>query len=57
MPRRWWRSQFLSLDLSKRYLDWAAENFRLNGLATAPHRLQRADCREWLRERRRSSSI
>ena len=39
----------LSLDLSNGYLDWAADNFRLNGLAKAPHRLQRADCREWLR--------
>ncbi len=40
----------LSLDLSNRYLDWAAENFKLNGLAPAAHRLQRVDCLEWLRE-------
>jgi 23S rRNA (guanine2445-N2)-methyltransferase / 23S rRNA (guanine2069-N7)-methyltransferase len=39
----------LSLDLSNSYLDWAADNFRLNALKEADHRLQRADCREWLR--------
>jgi 23S rRNA (guanine2445-N2)-methyltransferase / 23S rRNA (guanine2069-N7)-methyltransferase len=39
----------VSVDLSNRYLDWAAENFRLNGLDPARHRLVRADCREWLR--------
>jgi 23S rRNA (guanine2445-N2)-methyltransferase / 23S rRNA (guanine2069-N7)-methyltransferase len=39
----------VSVDLSNRYLDWAAENFRLNGMNAAQHRLQRADCREWLR--------
>ena len=39
----------LSLDLSNGYLDWAAQNFALNGLDRAQHRLERADCREWLR--------
>jgi 23S rRNA (guanine2445-N2)-methyltransferase / 23S rRNA (guanine2069-N7)-methyltransferase len=39
----------LSLDLSNGYLDWAAENFRLNGMKPENHRLERADCREWLR--------
>jgi 23S rRNA (guanine2445-N2)-methyltransferase / 23S rRNA (guanine2069-N7)-methyltransferase len=39
----------LSIDLSNRYLDWAAQNFALNGLEPARHRLERADCREWLR--------
>jgi 23S rRNA (guanine2445-N2)-methyltransferase / 23S rRNA (guanine2069-N7)-methyltransferase len=39
----------LSLDLSNSYLDWAAENFKLNGLEPSNHRLERADCREWLR--------
>jgi len=39
----------LSLDLSNNYLDWAAENFKLNGLPPASHRLERADCNEWLR--------
>jgi len=39
----------LSLDLSNGSLDWAAQNFALNGLDRAQHRLERADCREWLR--------
>jgi len=38
----------LSIDLSNSYLDWAAQNFALNGLDAAQHRLERADCREWL---------
>ena len=40
----------VSVDLSNTYLDWAAQNLRLNGLDTARHQLLRADCREWLRE-------
>jgi 23S rRNA (guanine2445-N2)-methyltransferase / 23S rRNA (guanine2069-N7)-methyltransferase len=40
----------VSIDLSNSYLDWAADNFKLNGLDPAQHRLVRADCREWLRE-------
>ena len=43
-------SSTVSVDLSNSYLDWAAANFKLNGLDPAQHRLQRADCREWLRE-------
>jgi 23S rRNA (guanine2445-N2)-methyltransferase / 23S rRNA (guanine2069-N7)-methyltransferase len=39
----------LSLDLSNSYLDWAAENFKLNAMPADRHRLERADCREWLR--------
>jgi 23S rRNA (guanine2445-N2)-methyltransferase / 23S rRNA (guanine2069-N7)-methyltransferase len=39
----------LSIDLSNNYLDWAGQNFALNGLDAAQHRLERADCREWLR--------
>ncbi|HEX4377825.1 MAG TPA: hypothetical protein VHZ99_11805, partial [Steroidobacteraceae bacterium] len=33
---------------SNSYLEWAAENFRLNGMSRS-HRLERADCLEWLR--------
>jgi 23S rRNA (guanine2445-N2)-methyltransferase / 23S rRNA (guanine2069-N7)-methyltransferase len=43
-------SSTVSVDLSNSYLDWAAANFKLNGLDPAQHRLQRADCREWLHE-------
>ena len=39
----------LSIDLSNHYLQWAEENFRLNGLDGSRHRLERADCLEWLR--------
>jgi 23S rRNA (guanine2445-N2)-methyltransferase / 23S rRNA (guanine2069-N7)-methyltransferase len=38
-----------SLDLSNSYLDWAAANFKLNAMQPDAHRLERADCREWLR--------
>jgi 23S rRNA (guanine2445-N2)-methyltransferase / 23S rRNA (guanine2069-N7)-methyltransferase len=38
----------LSIDLSNSYLDWAAQNFALNGLDAEQHRLERADCRAWL---------
>ncbi len=40
----------LSLDLSNRYLDWAQQNLALNALDSRAHRLERADCREWLRQ-------
>jgi 23S rRNA (guanine2445-N2)-methyltransferase / 23S rRNA (guanine2069-N7)-methyltransferase len=49
--------QTLSIDLSNRYLDWAAENFRLNGLAPEQHRLERADCREWLLAASRGGAV
>jgi 23S rRNA (guanine2445-N2)-methyltransferase / 23S rRNA (guanine2069-N7)-methyltransferase len=39
----------LSLDMSNPYLEWAHRNFELNGLDPARHRLERADCLEWLR--------
>ncbi|MFI4890362.1 MAG: bifunctional 23S rRNA (guanine(2069)-N(7))-methyltransferase RlmK/23S rRNA (guanine(2445)-N(2))-methyltransferase RlmL [Steroidobacterales bacterium] len=37
-----------SVDLSNTYLEWAHDNLLLNGLDGAQHRLQRADCLEWL---------
>jgi 23S rRNA (guanine2445-N2)-methyltransferase / 23S rRNA (guanine2069-N7)-methyltransferase len=39
----------LSLDMSNTYLDWAQRNFVLNGLDPTRHRLQRADCLDWLK--------
>jgi 23S rRNA (guanine2445-N2)-methyltransferase / 23S rRNA (guanine2069-N7)-methyltransferase len=39
----------LSLDMSNTYLDWAQRNFALNGLDGARHRLERADCLDWLK--------
>jgi 23S rRNA (guanine2445-N2)-methyltransferase / 23S rRNA (guanine2069-N7)-methyltransferase len=41
-------SSSLSIDLSDRYLAWAEHNYALNGLDLRSHRLERADCREWL---------
>jgi 23S rRNA (guanine2445-N2)-methyltransferase / 23S rRNA (guanine2069-N7)-methyltransferase len=37
-----------SIDLSKTYLDWAAQNLALNGLQGSRHTLLRADCNQWL---------
>ena len=45
----------LSVDLSSTYLDWAAENYRVNALTRADHELLRADCREWLAAARAAS--
>ncbi|MCB1745237.1 MAG: bifunctional 23S rRNA (guanine(2069)-N(7))-methyltransferase RlmK/23S rRNA (guanine(2445)-N(2))-methyltransferase RlmL, partial [Gammaproteobacteria bacterium] len=40
----------VSVDLSASYLDWAAHNFRLNGIDSRRHRLVAADCLRWLDE-------
>jgi 23S rRNA (guanine2445-N2)-methyltransferase / 23S rRNA (guanine2069-N7)-methyltransferase len=40
----------VSVDLSNTYLEWAEQNLLLNGLAGPQHRLQRADCLEWLEQ-------
>jgi 23S rRNA (guanine2445-N2)-methyltransferase / 23S rRNA (guanine2069-N7)-methyltransferase len=37
----------VSVDLSNTYLEWAAQNYQLNGLSTR-HELVRADARAWL---------
>src|SRR5262249_35668972 len=41
-------SQTTSVDLSGKYLDWAARNLRLNGFDPALHERVRADACEWL---------
>lgn len=46
-------SQTVTVDMSKTYLDWAARNLALNGVATEENRLVQADCMAWLGERRR----
>ena len=38
-----------SIDMSRRYIDWAKKNLALNGLSEATHELVRADCLQWLR--------
>lgn len=37
-----------TVDLSNTYLDWAARNFELNGLAPDVHEIVRADCMVWI---------
>jgi len=38
----------LTVDMSRTYLDWARRNLELNGLGTAAHVFERADCIAWL---------
>lgn len=45
-----------SVDMSATYLEWAHRNLTLNGLDQRRHRLERADCREWLRAAARAAS-
>jgi 23S rRNA (guanine2445-N2)-methyltransferase / 23S rRNA (guanine2069-N7)-methyltransferase len=40
----------LSVDMSRTYLDWAAANLELNGLAGPRHQLLQADAIRWLAE-------
>lgn len=44
--------EVVSVDLSKTYLAWGEDNFRLNGLNTRQHDFIQADCLQWLREQR-----
>ncbi|SEK92284.1 bifunctional 23S rRNA (guanine(2069)-N(7))-methyltransferase RlmK/23S rRNA (guanine(2445)-N(2))-methyltransferase RlmL [Halomonas daqiaonensis] len=41
-------SESVSVDLSNTYLEWARDNFALNRLDPARHRLVRDDCLRWL---------
>ncbi|STX30146.1 N6-adenine-specific DNA methylase [Legionella beliardensis] len=38
-----------NIDLSKTYLNWAEDNFKLNHLNLAKHRFIQADCLDWLK--------
>jgi len=46
----------VSVDLSQKYLEWAAANFRLNGIDRQQHELVHADCDRWLTEYTESRS-
>lgn len=46
-----------NIDLSKTYLDWAEDNFRLNGLSPNRHRFIQEDCRAWLKEVREKFDV
>ena len=39
----------VSVDMSRTYLDWAFENFKLNHISTKRHILVREDCLDWLK--------
>lgn len=41
-------TESVSVDLSNTYLEWARDNFALNGLDPARHRVVRDDCLRWL---------
>jgi 23S rRNA (guanine2445-N2)-methyltransferase / 23S rRNA (guanine2069-N7)-methyltransferase len=45
----------LSVDMSAPYLEWARRNLVLNGIDAARHRLEEADCLEWLERHARST--
>lgn len=38
----------LTVDLSRTYCDWAERNLALNGLCPPAHRVEQADCLQWL---------
>jgi len=40
----------VSVDLSATYLDWTRRNLELNGIRGVKHRMEQADCREWVRK-------
>lgn len=42
----------VTVDASKKYLDWASNNLAANGLALAQHQMVRADVLQWLAESR-----
>jgi 23S rRNA (guanine2445-N2)-methyltransferase / 23S rRNA (guanine2069-N7)-methyltransferase len=44
-------SRSLSLDMSKTYVKWAQENLTLNGADLTHHRVEQADCLQWLAEK------
>ncbi|MBU3676558.1 MAG: methyltransferase [Chitinophagaceae bacterium] len=42
--------QVTTVDLSNTYLDWAKDNFKLNGFDTHPHEFIKTDAKAWLQE-------
>lgn len=39
-----------TVDLSNTYLNWARDNFKLNGFALAKHQFVKADAKEWVKQ-------
>ncbi|WP_257283456.1 bifunctional 23S rRNA (guanine(2069)-N(7))-methyltransferase RlmK/23S rRNA (guanine(2445)-N(2))-methyltransferase RlmL [Endozoicomonas sp. SESOKO1] len=46
-----------SVDLSNTYLGWARKNLALNGLVDRKHRLEQADCLQWLKQETRNYDL
>lgn len=44
-------SRSLSLDMSKTYVNWAQENLALNRADVSRHRVEQADCLQWLAQK------
>ncbi len=47
----------VSVDLSNTYLQWAGKNLARNGFSGVHHRLERADCLDWLRQSQESFDL
>ena len=47
----------VTVDASRNYLDWAAENLALNGFSTLHHRTERADVMPWLEQCREQFDV
>src|SRR5690606_10384428 len=47
----------LSVEPSKRYINWARRNLTLNGFSEAQHEFVQADCMQWLKEARERFDI
>ncbi len=48
-------AEVTTCDLSNTYIDWAEENFRINGIDPAEHRFERTDVTRWLSQEFRRS--
>ncbi len=46
-----------TVDMSNTYCEWAQDNFELNGLPLAPHKIVRADCLKFLDEEIRTGAV
>jgi 23S rRNA (guanine2445-N2)-methyltransferase / 23S rRNA (guanine2069-N7)-methyltransferase len=40
----------MTLDMSNTYLEWTRRNFALNNISSSEHKIERADCVEWLNQ-------
>lgn len=50
-------SSTTSVDLSNTYLGWGRKNLALNGLVDRKHRLEQADCLQWLKQDTRNYDL